>query len=101
MTDSKKQREALVSMERAQRFIAAHNCGDDESACRAVREAQRDGSLFMFSLSAGILAARATAKCKGDRAQLDLDGLALDAAWFRDRELEILDQRERERNDDA
>lgn len=97
MTESEKQREALVAMERARRFIAAHNAGDDVSACQAVTEARRDGTLYMYSLAAGILAARATAEGKGDRAQLDLDGLALDAAWFRDQQLAILDERERER----
>ena len=99
MTDSHQQRDALVSMERARRFVASHNSGDDDHAFQAVREAQHDGTLMMFALSAGILAARATAERKGERAQLDLDGLALDAAWFRDRELQILDQRDQERGD--
>lgn len=90
----------LQALERANRFVAAYRAGDNETAVQALHEANRDGRMMEFGLSCAIMLARQADVIHGDRAQLALDGLALDSAWFRDQELAILDERERDRNDD-
>jgi hypothetical protein len=54
---------------------------------------------MQFALACGILAAQARAERHGDRTQLHADAMALDSAWYRDRELALLDQRNQERRD--
>ena len=100
MTTPTDPKATLAAVERAYRWIAHYNGGDRDAAFEAWHESQRDGTTREFALCCAILAADAKKERLGDRTQLDLDGLALDAGWFRDRELALLEQRERERNDD-
>ena len=79
--------ERLVAMSRACRFVAAYRAGDTEGYAAAVNEARGDGTLLVFAMSLGVLCADLSDKVHGARAQLNLDGLALDSAAFRDQEL--------------
>jgi len=81
----------LNALSRAARFIAAWRAQDRQGARQALNEARGDDTLLEFGIAAGILAAQLADKLHGpERAQLHLDGLALDAAWFRDQELKRL-----------
>ena len=96
MTSPDRNRIALIALERANRFISNYTAEEHDDAFCAVREAKHDDTLMQFALACGILAAQARAERHGDRTQLHADAMALDAAWFRDRELALLDQRDRE-----
>jgi hypothetical protein len=90
----------LNAIARANRFIAAYRAGDNETAVLALHEANREGRMMEFGIAAAIMCALQAEVLHGDRAQLFLDGMALDAAEFRDKELALLDQRDRDRRDD-
>ena len=99
MTSPDRNRIALIALERANRFISNYTAEDHDDAFCAVREAKHDDTLMQFALACGILAAQARAERHGDRTQLHADAMALDSAWYRDRELALLDQRNQERRD--
>lgn len=82
----------LTAMSRAARAIAAWRADDDAGAAAVVQESRDDGTVLEFGMAACMLAAQLADKLHGDRAQLVLDALALDAAWFREQELARLEE---------
>lgn len=89
-TPRKYDKVSLLALSRAARFIAAFRAEDGDGARAALHEAKREGNLLEFAIAAGILCAQMADQLHGDRAQLHLDALALDADWFRERELALL-----------
>jgi len=90
----------LNAIARANRFIAAYRAGDNKTAVQALHEANREGRMMEFGIACAMMCALQADALHGDRAQLHLDGLALDAAEYRDRELALLDQRDQDRRSD-
>jgi hypothetical protein len=86
---------SLQAISRAARYSSAMRAKDYDGAAAAVHEAKVDGRLMEFGCAAGMLLANLADEHHGpERGQLYLDGLALDAGWFRDRELELLAQKD-------
>ena len=78
----------LAAMSRAARLIAAYRADDSHGITAAVTEAKsEDGGVLLMALAAAVLAADLAEKVHGPDAQVQLDGRALDAMFFEEREL--------------
>lgn len=71
---------------RASRFVAALKAGDQDGYLASIGEAKRLDRITVFAIALGVRLVQVADELYGDDCQAQLDGWALDADWFAERE---------------
>ncbi len=88
----------MAATREAAKLVAALQAGDSDGSTGVLHRAKTAGTALDLAIALAVRCAQIATELYGDRVQVELDGWALDAMWFEEREAM---KREVDRDDDA